>query len=97
VNPSPVYSTPAASTAPVAVAAPTCTPSGTYVSVVFQPDATATNITEFLKTYNVTMGDGPNADGVYRIRLPQNMPQDQMSQMIDSMRSQTAVVSTVSS
>lgn len=88
--PAPVYSPP-----PAPAPAPVCV-QGPMIKIVFQPTATAATITDFLKNYNVAMGDGPNPDGVYQIKLPSGMPQDQIGQLIDSMRQQTTVVSSVS-
>ena len=75
---------------------PACRSDGSMVSIVFVPTVTAADITAFLKAYNVTMADGPNADGIYRIRLSTGaLPQNDVLKVIESMRSQTAIVSSV--
>lgn len=101
--PAPSYRAPTAAysaTAPATYTPPApavCVKNGTYISVVFQPTATAADITAFLKSYNVTMDDGPNNDGVYWVRVPEgSVPSDQYGQMIDSMRGQTNIVSSIS-
>ena len=69
---------------------------GSFVAVAFVPTITAADITTFLKAYNVTLVDGPNANGSYRIRLSTDtLPSDEMQRVIDSMRSQTAMVTSV--
>lgn len=94
--PAPAYTpAPAQTYSPPAAPAPVCV-QGPMIKIVFQPSATAATITDFLKNYNVTMGDGPTPDGVYQIKLPSGMPRDQVGQMIDSMRQQATVVSSVS-
>jgi hypothetical protein len=73
-----------------------CATDGSFVFIVFVPTATAADITAFLKSYNVTMADGPNVDGVYRIRLSTAvLPQNKVLKMIDSMRSQTEIVTSI--
>ena len=73
-----------------------CIADGSFISVVFVPTVTASDITAFLKAYNVTMADGPTADGIYRIRLASNvLPQNEVFKVVDSMRTQTAIVSSV--
>lgn len=76
--------------------APTCANNGTFVSIVFTPNVTASDITNFLKTYSVTIADGPNNDGVYRLRLSDGtLPQNDVVQVVDSMRGQTAIVAQI--
>jgi hypothetical protein len=85
----------AAALAPAAysAAAPICLP-GATISIVFQPTATSADITAFLKSFAVTMADGPNPDGIYRIRLPADVGAAQQ-QMLDAMRAQTNIVASV--
>lgn len=99
VAPTPAYVAPTpAYSAPVAAAAPAvCEPTGTFVQLTFQPTVTSADITAFLKSYNVTMADGPSNDGVYRIKLSTDqMASDQYGKVVDSMRSQTNIVSAIS-
>lgn len=92
--PAPAYSAPAAAPAPAYTPpAPVCVKDPT-IWIVFQPTATANDITAFLKGYNVTMENGPDASAMYRLRVNQ-VPQEQLGQLMDSMRTQTNVVSQV--
>lgn len=76
--------------------APTCANNGTFVSIVFTPSVTASDITNFLKTYSVTIADGPDNDGVYRLRLSDGtLPRNDVVRVVDSMRGQTAIVAQV--
>jgi hypothetical protein len=66
------------------------------ISIVFQPTATVTDVTSFLASYRAELGQGPDKDGVYRLRLDDgSLTPDQVQQIIDSMRSQTTIVSSV--
>ncbi len=42
---------------------------GFVLQVVFQPDATLADTTEFLSRFQGTISDGPGATGVYRLRF----------------------------
>jgi hypothetical protein len=108
VAPRPAYvpTSPAAGGTVPATAAPGvgCAPSAgvdaevdQFIFVLFQPNASATNTAIFLKSYDLKVADGPNADGFFKLRLSTSLTPDQFSQMIDSMKAQTSVVSQVSS
>jgi hypothetical protein len=77
---------------------PVCTPPATLISIVFQPNATASDITSFLGSYGAQLGDGPDKDGIYRLRLDDtSLTQEQIQQVIESMRAQTTIVYNVGS
>lgn len=98
--PAPAYTPPAPAYTPApAPAAPTCPcpDLGTYLSIIFQPTATTADMTTFLKAYNLQMASGPNEGGAYRVLVSkEQVPADQLNQLVQSMRSQTNIVSQVS-
>jgi hypothetical protein len=80
-------------TAPVAGCA---VPAGSIITVTFLPTVTAADITTFLQSYHVTLSDGPDADGIYKIRLSdQPLPETRINEVITSMRSQTTIIRSV--
>lgn len=88
----------AIATAPVAVTpAPGCAiPTGSFVTITFLPTVTAADITTFLRSYNVTLADGPDKDGVYKLRLAdQVLPRTRIAEVVASMRGQAAIVKSV--
>jgi hypothetical protein len=88
-----------AAIAPVTATVPTAgcaTVAGSMITVTFLPAVTAADITSFLQSYHVTLGDGPDADGVYKIRLSdQPLPEIRVNEVITSMRAQTTIVRSV--
>jgi len=66
-----------------------------YVFVIFQANVSDADKDAFMKTYNVSIEDGPNQDGYYKLKLANALPPDNFAQMMASMRSQTTVVSEV--
>ena len=70
--------------------------SGSFVNVSFLQTITSGDITRFLQAYNATIVAGPNADGVYRLRVTDaTMPASRLQEVVDSMRSQTEMVQSV--
>lgn len=71
-------------------------PAGSIITVTFLPTVTAADITTFLQSYHVTLSDGPDADGTFKIRLSdQQLPETRINEVITSMRAQTTIVSSV--
>ncbi|MGE0034242.1 MAG: hypothetical protein AB7S93_01255 [Xanthobacteraceae bacterium] len=69
-------------------------PEGAYALVRFAPQASSSDITNFLGAHMATLVDGPKAGGLYRIRFAgASVPKDQVSKMIRRMQEQTKVVS----
>jgi hypothetical protein len=62
--------------------------------IAFQSSATAGDISTFLSNYGLSMAEGPNQDGTYKVRVNSGNAPDEMLQ---SMRSQSNVVSSVAS
>ncbi len=66
---------------------------GSYVLIAFAPDAGAGAITEFLEQHDLTIVDGPRAGGIFRVRIAAKpLPKAEADQVIERLRSQTAVV-----
>jgi hypothetical protein len=68
---------------------------GSFAVVRFAPQATATDITNFLGAYKATLVEGPlNVGGhLYRIRLSETkLPQDEVGKIIRQMQSESKVV-----
>jgi hypothetical protein len=68
---------------------------GSFAVVRFAPQATATDITNFLGAYKATLVEGPlNMGGhLYRIRLSETkLPQDEVGKIIRQMQSESKVV-----
>ena len=62
--------------------------------VRFAPQASSSDITNFLGAHMATLVDGPKAGGLYRIRFAgASVPKDQVNKMIRRMQEQTKVVS----
>jgi hypothetical protein len=84
---------------PTPVAAPVAgcaVPLGSVITVAFLPTVTVADVTTFLQSYHVTLEDGPDADGVYKIRLSdQPLPETRINEVITSMRAQTTIVRSV--
>ena len=62
------------------------------VLVGFKQDISAADLAAFLQAYKVSIVEGPNADGVYKLRLNDRLPANLLSQFIDSIRGQTNIV-----
>ncbi|MGA7486258.1 MAG: hypothetical protein WBW74_04870 [Xanthobacteraceae bacterium] len=78
--------------APALASAPS---EGSFAVVRFAPQATATDITNFLGAYKATLVEGPlNVGGqLYRIRLSETkLPQEQVGRIIRQMQSESKVV-----
>ena len=85
----------AANPAPAGDTSPPDTSSPMYVFVIFQASASDADKDGFLKTYSVSIEDGPNPDGYYRLKLANALTPDNFGQMVASMKTQTTVVSEV--
>ncbi len=64
----------------------------TFVYVIFQDDISKADKDEFLQAYSVSIVDGPNPNQSYRLRLGEQLAQDQLQLVLNSMNSQTRVV-----
>jgi hypothetical protein len=62
-------------------------------SVLFQQNVSATDMAAFLEAYKVSIAEGPSADGSYKLRLETPLGNDQLQQMVASMKGQDSVVS----
>ena len=81
-----------ASSGPALASAPS---EGSFAVVRFAPQATATDITNFLGAYKATVVEGPlNMGGqLYRIRLSETaLPKDEVGKIIRQMQSESKVV-----
>jgi hypothetical protein len=69
---------------------------GTYVLVRFTPEATATDITNFLEAYKATVVEGPRAKGIFRLRIAENsLSKDELTQAIARMQADKKVIAFV--
>ena len=69
---------------------------GTYVLVRFTPEATATDITNFLEAHKATVVEGPRAKGIFRLRIAENsLSKDELAQAIASMQADKKVIAFV--
>ncbi len=94
VTPVAPVATPIYSARPAMQAPATCAVAGgSTIMVAFVPTATAADITAFLQGFKADIADGPDNDGVYRLKIgDQQMSQADMQNLIASMRSQTAII-----
>jgi len=70
------------------------TTDGAFAVVRFAPQASSSDITNFLGAHMATLVDGPKAGGLYRIRFAgSSVPKDEVNKMIRRMQEQTKVVS----
>ena len=66
---------------------------GSFISVAFVPTATAADITSFLQSYEADITYGPDADGIYRVKIsPETLSQADLENLIASIKAQTAIV-----
>jgi hypothetical protein len=80
---------------PVQVAATCGKPiaSGTFITVAFVPTATAADITAFLLQYKAEIMDGPNLEGIYRLKVSdQALSVADLQNLMDAIKAQTAIV-----
>jgi hypothetical protein len=81
--------------APVGPSLASAPSEGSFAVIRFAPQATATDITNFLGAYKATLVEGPlNMGGhLYRIRLSETkLPQDEVGKIIRQMQSESKVV-----
>jgi hypothetical protein len=71
------------------------TPTSAFVFVAFQSNISAADLVAFLQAYKVSIVEGPSAEGYYTVRLPDPLPSDQFQQVVESMKSQTQLVTNV--
>jgi hypothetical protein len=70
------------------------TSDGAYAVVRFAPQASSSDITNFLGAHMATLVDGPKAGGLYRIKFSgSSVPKDEVSRIIRRMQEQSKVVS----
>lgn len=82
--------------APVQAVAACPVADGSFIMVAFVPTATAADITAFLQSYKADVSEGPDPDGVYRIKVStEKLSPADMEKLIASIKAQTAVVSYV--
>jgi hypothetical protein len=66
---------------------------GSYAVVRFAPQATASDITNFLGAYKAKVVDGPMGGQLYRIRLSETkLPKEEVDQIVRQMQSESKVV-----
>jgi hypothetical protein len=66
---------------------------GSYAVVRFVPQATADDMTNFLRAYKATVVEGPLKGQLYRIRLSETrLPKEQVGKIIRQMQSESNVV-----
>ena len=59
----------------------------TYVVVRFQPQASAADITRFLEANKLSIADGPQAGGLYRVRIAgKKLSKDELTRTIKSLQ-----------
>jgi hypothetical protein len=69
---------------------------GSYLAVRFAPQATATEVTNFLGAYKATVVEGPKQFGMYTIRLSETkLPTDEVNKIIRQMQEESKIVSLV--
>jgi hypothetical protein len=69
---------------------------GSFAMVRFAPQATASEITNFLGAYKVMVVDGPKAAGMYTIRLSETkLPESEVTRIVHEMQAESKVVSLV--
>src|SRR5262245_25448102 len=66
---------------------------GPYSVVRFAPQATANDITNFLRAHKATVVEGPLAGQLYRIRLSQaKLPKEEVNKIVRQMQSESKIV-----
>jgi hypothetical protein len=67
---------------------------GSFALIRFTPQATADQITTFLKLHNAMIVEGPNpGTGMYRVRVASKaLPSDEVARIVKSMQADTRVV-----
>src|SRR5262249_1068240 len=69
---------------------------GSYLAVRFAPQATATEVTNFLGAYKATVVEGPKQFGMYTIRLSETkLPADEVNKIMRQMQEESKIVSLV--
>jgi hypothetical protein len=69
---------------------------GSFLAVRFAPQATATEITNFLGAYKATVVEGPKQFGMYTIKLSETkLPVEEVSKTIRQMQEESKIVSLV--
>jgi len=67
---------------------------GSYAVVRFAPQATADDMTNFLRAYKATVVEGPLKGQFYRIRLSETkLPEEEVGKIVRQMQSESKVVS----
>jgi anti-sigma factor RsiW len=66
---------------------------GSYAVVRFAPQATADDVTTFLRAYKATVVEGPLKGQLYRIRLSETkLPEEEVGKIVRQMQSESKVV-----
>jgi hypothetical protein len=69
---------------------------GSFLAVRFAPQATATEITNFLGAYKATLVEGPKQAGMYTVRLSETkLPAEEVTKTIRQMQEESKIVSLV--
>jgi len=69
---------------------------GTYVLVRFTPEATATDITNFLEAQKATVVEGPRAKGIFKLRIADGiLTKDELAQAIARLQGEKKVIAFV--
>ena len=64
----------------------------TYIVIRFQPQASAADITRFLEANKLSIADGPQAGGLYRVRIAgKKLSKDELTRTIKSLQIDPAV------
>ncbi len=65
---------------------------GAYALIQFRPQATAADITKFLKSNDINIADGPVAGGLYRVRIgDDSLPQEKRNSLIKTLQADKVV------
>lgn len=98
-HPATTRSAPAGTQAPVSGPTPRAFVAGatSFVMVNLQPNVVVEDVNAFLQAYHATLVEGPNADGLCKLRLAEPLPAGQLQLFLDSMRTQTKIVRSATS
>jgi anti-sigma factor RsiW len=67
---------------------------GSFAFVRFSPNATASDISNLLRSFNAVIVDGPKPGGVYRVRISsQKLANDQVEEILRQIRARSDIIS----
>jgi hypothetical protein len=71
---------------------------GNLVFVKFSPTATASDISAMLRSFNITIVDGPKPLGVYTLKLSnQKLPNERLEEILQKIRARSDIISSATS